>query len=301
MLEVYADFAENEAAIPVIRGVKSNTEKFAGALRSYTIEAMMGDRRALQSGTSHNLGQNFARAFDIQYLAPDNSLQLCWTTSWGLSTRFIGAIVMVHGDDAGLILPPRLAPYQIVIVPIYRKDEERAQVLAEADRLAVELGAFRVRVDRRDGVTPGFKFNDWEMRGVPLRIELGPRDVAQGTVMLARRDRPGKEGKTSVPRGEAAAAVGALLDDIQAALFERALRFREAHTSEPESYADFSEAVQDGFALAWWCEQEDCETAIKEETRATSRCIPFEQPGGSGVCIRDGRPASRKGLFGRAY
>jgi prolyl-tRNA synthetase len=301
MLEVYADFAENEAAIPVIRGVKSESEKFAGAVRSYTIEAMMGDRRALQSGTSHNLGQNFARAFDIQYLAADNSLQLCWTTSWGLSTRFIGAIVMVHGDDTGLILPPRLAPYQIVIVPIYRKDEERAQVLAEADRLAAELSAFRVRVDRRDGVTPGFKFNDWEMRGVPLRIELGPRDVAQGTVMLARRDRPGKEGKTSVPRADAPAAVGALLDEIHAALFERALRFREAHTSEPESYAAFGEAVQDGFALAWWCEQEDCETAIKEETRATSRCIPFEQPGGSGLCIRDGRPARRKALFGRAY
>ena len=301
MLEVYADFAEHEAAIPVIRGVKSESEKFAGALRSYTIEAMMGDRRALQSGTSHNLGQNFARAFDIQYLAPDNSLQLCWTTSWGLSTRFIGAIVMVHGDDTGLILPPRLAPYQVVIVPIYRKDEERAQVLAEADLLAAELGAFRVRVDRRDGVTPGFKFNDWEMRGVPLRIELGPRDVAQGTVMLARRDRPGKDGKTSVPRADAPTAVDALLEEIQAALFERALRFREAHTAAPDDYAAFTDAVQDGFALAWWCEQGDCETAIKEETRATSRCIPFEQPESAGRCIRDGRPASRKGLFGRAY
>src|SRR5579862_2222951 len=215
MLDIYTDFAVNEAAIPVIPGQKSESEKFAGALRSYTIEAMMGDTRALQSATSHNLGQNFARAFEIQYLSRENTLETCWTTSWGMSTRFIGAIIMVHGDDTGMILPPRLAPYQVVIVPIYRKDEERAQVLAEADLLAAELSGFRVRVDRRDGVTPGFKFNDWEMRGVPLRIELGPRDVAQGTVMLARRDRPGKEGKTSVPRAEAPAAVGALLDEIQ--------------------------------------------------------------------------------------
>jgi len=287
--------------VPVIPGQKSESEKFAGALRTYTIEAMMGDTRALQSATSHNLGQNFARAFDLQYLAADNTLQYCWTTSWGLSTRFIGAIIMVHGDDTGLIMPPRLAPIQVVIVPIYRSDDERTLVLQEADRLARELAAYRVRVDRREGFTPGFKFNDWEMRGVPLRIELGPRDVAQGTVMLARRDRPGREGKSSVPRTGAPEAVGETLEAVHAALYERALRFREEHTVEAGDYGAFGEAVERGFALAWWCEQDDCEAAIKEELRATTRCIPFDQPAGAGVCVRDGRPAARKAVFGRAY
>jgi prolyl-tRNA synthetase len=301
MLDVYTDFAVNEAAVPVIPGEKSQTEKFAGAARSYTIEAMMGDTRALQSATSHDLGQNFARAFDIQYLDADNTLQHCWTTSWGLSTRFIGAIIMVHGDDTGLILPPRLAPFQVVIVPIYRSGEERALVLAEADKLALELSDYRVRLDRREEVTPGYKFNDWEMRGVPLRIELGPRDVAQGSVMLARRDRPGREGKSSVPRPGAAEAVGQLLKEIQASLYDRALRFREEHTFQPTDYADLAGASENGFARVWWCEQADCETAIKEETRATSRCIPFDQPGGEGRCIRDGRLATRQAIFGRAY
>jgi prolyl-tRNA synthetase len=301
MVEVYADFAVTEAAIPVIPGEKSESEKFAGAVRSYTIEAMMGDGRALQSGTSHNLGQNFSRAFDIQYLDAENALQYCWTTSWGLSTRMIGAIVMVHGDDKGLVLPPKLAPYQVVIVPIFRGEEERASVLAEMTRLQAELGEYRVWADRRDGLTPGYKFNDWEMRGVPLRVELGPRDIAEGRVTLARRDRPGKEGKVSVPRGSASAEIARLLDDIQTALHARALEFREEHTFEPTDFAGFREAVERGFARVWWCEEADCETAIKEETRATSRCIPFEQPGGSGACIRDGRPATRQAIFGRAY
>jgi prolyl-tRNA synthetase len=301
MLDIYTDFAVNEAAIPVIPGQKSDSEKFAGALRTYSIEAMMGDTRALQSATSHNLGQNFARAFEMQFLDAENSLQLCWTTSWGLSTRMIGAIIMVHGDDTGLIMPPRLAPFQVVIVPIYRSDEERALVLAEADKLALELADYRVRIDRRDGVTPGFKFNDWEMRGVPLRIELGPRDVAQGSVMLARRDRPGREGKSSVPRAGAAAAVGQTLKEIHTALFERALRFREEHTAEPASYDAFREAIEGGFARIWWCEQPDCEAAIKADTRASSRCLPFEQPDSAGACLRDGRPATRQAIFGRAY
>jgi prolyl-tRNA synthetase len=301
MVAVYADFAVTEAAVPVIQGEKSASEKFAGAVRSYTIEAMMGDTRALQAGTSHNLGQNFARAFDIQYLDATNTLQHCWTTSWGLSTRFIGAIIMVHGDDTGLILPPRLAPYQVVVVPIYRSDAERAQVLAEADRLAGLLGDFRVRVDRREGVTPGYKFNDWEMRGVPLRVEVGPRDVAQGTATLARRDMPGREGKETVPREGVARRAGELLEDIQRALYARARRFREEHTYDPPDYGAFKEAVERGFALSWWCEDAACEAAIKEDTRATTRCIPFEQPGGGGPCIRCGRPATRKAVFGRAY
>jgi prolyl-tRNA synthetase len=301
MVGIYEEFAVTEAAIPVIAGQKSDSEKFAGAVRSYTIEAMMGDTRALQSGTSHNLGQNFARAFDIQYLDRNNTLQYCWTTSWGLSTRFIGAIIMVHGDDKGLILPPRLAPYQVVIVPIYKSDDERAQMLAEADRLAQELGGFRVYIDRREEVTPGYKFNDWEMRGVPLRLEIGPRDVAQGTVVLARRDVPGREGKLTVPRAGLSERVGTLLEDIQAALYRRALAFRKEHTFEPVDYPELQEAVERGFALAWWCGSPACEARVKEETRATTRCIPFDQPGGVGRCVVCGLPADRKVIFARAY
>jgi prolyl-tRNA synthetase len=188
-----------------------------------------------------------------------------------------------------------------VIVPIYRGEEERATVTAELDALRSELGDFRVWVDRRDGLTPGYKFNDWEMRGVPLRIELGPRDVAGGTVMLARRDRPGKEGKQSVPRAGAADAIRDLLADIQSSMYERALRFREEHTHDPTDYAEFRTVVERGFALSWWCEEADCEAAIKEDTRATTRCLPFDQPGGSGPCIRDARPSTRKAIFGRAY
>jgi prolyl-tRNA synthetase len=301
MLDVYTDFAENEAAVPVIKGRKSESEKFAGAVRTYSIEAMMGDTRALQAGTSHNLGQNFARAFDIQYLDADNAIQHCWTTSWGLSTRFIGAIIMVQGDDKGLILPPRLAPYQAVIVPIYRTDSERDQVMAEVDKLERELAGFRLRADRRDGVTPGYKFNDWEMRGVPLRIEIGPRDLAQGTVALARRDRPGKEGKSFVPREGLAQRVRETLDDIQASLYQRALEFREQHTARPEDYAGFTETVERGFALVWWCGDAACEARIKEETRATCRCIPFDQESGSGPCIVCGRAADSRAIFARAY
>ena len=301
MLDVYTDFAVNEAALPVIAGEKSEGEKFAGASRSYSIEAMMGDGRALQSATSHNLAQNFAQAFDIKYLDSQNALQYCWTTSWGLSTRFIGAIVMAHGDDQGLVLPPRLAPYQVIVVPIYRTDDERAAVLDEADKLANELAAYRVRVDKRDGHSPGYKFNDWEMRGVPLRVELGPRDIANNTLVMARRDVPGPGGKQTVARGGAAAAVGDLLLQVHSAMYARALQFREENTREPASFDELSEAVQTGFARAWWCESADCEKAIQDATGATSRCLPLDQPSGAGVCIRDGRPATRQAIFARAY
>jgi prolyl-tRNA synthetase len=301
MLDIYEDFAVNEAAIPVLKGQKSESEKFAGAERTYAIEALMGDGRALQSATSHYFGQRFARAFDIKYLDPENTLQHCWTTSWGLSSRFIGAIIMVHGDDQGLVLPPRLAPYQVIIVPIFRTDDERALVFAEADKLSGELAGFRVRVDKREGQSPGFKFNDWEMRGVPLRIELGPRDVAAGEVVLARRDIPGREGKTSVPRSGAAAAVAETLEAVQASLYQRALRFRESHTRELTSTDGFEAAIDSGFASVWWCEQPDCEQAIKEETGATSRCLSLEPEAGGGACFWDGRPATRKAIFGRAY
>ena len=301
MLDVYTDFAVKEAAIPVIPGEKSASEKFAGAKRSFSIEGMMGDGKALQSATSHYFGQNFAEAFDIKYLDAENKLQHCWTTSWGLTTRFIGAIVMAHGDDQGLVLPPRLATYQVVIVPIYRSAEERALVLTEADRLAAELGDHRVWIDRREGHSPGFKFNDWEMRGVPVRAELGPRDIAEGQLVLARRDVTGRDGKQTVPRAGATAAVAALLDAIQGAMYERALRFRDERTVETESFAELTEAVERGFASAWWCEAPDCEQAIQEATGATSRCLPLDQPGGSGVCVRDGRPATRRSIFARSY
>jgi prolyl-tRNA synthetase len=301
MLEIYRDFAENEAAVPVVPGRKSESERFAGALRSYSIEAMMGDTRALQSGTSHNLGDNFARAFEIRYLDRDNTLQYCWTSSWGLSTRFVGAIIMVHGDDRGLILPPRLAPYQIVIVPIFRTADERAVVLETVERVRGSLSGFRVWVDAREEVTPGFKFNDWEMRGVPLRLEVGPRDVAEGTAALARRDLLGREGKTTIRQEGLASAAGDLLSEIQSSLFERALGFRKEHTHSPLTYEEMREVVEKGWAEAWWCGEPDCEAQIKEDTKATTRCIPFEQPGGTGSCIHCGRPARERAIFARAY
>lgn len=301
MLEIYSDVAENEAAIPVVRGRKSDSEKFAGAVNSYSIEAMMGDTRALQAATSHNLGQNFARAFDIRYLDRENQQQHCWTTSWGLSTRMIGAVIMVHGDDQGLILPPRLAPHQILLVPIHKTDEERQSVLEATDRIRAQLQGFRIRLDDREGLTPGFKFNDGEMRGVPLRIEIGPKDVAKGTVALARRDRPGKEGRSFVPQEGLERAVAEMLDDIHVSLFERAKSFRAGHTHDPEDYDTFREVVKGGWALSWWCGEAECETAIQEETRATTRNIPLDQPGGSGSCIRCGKPSAERALFARAY
>jgi len=302
MIEVYRDFAENEAAVPVIVGRKSETERFAGANETYTIEAMMGDGKALQSGTSHNLGLNFAKAFDIQYLDKNGILQHCWTTSWGLSTRFIGAIIMTHGDDQGLILPPRLAPHQVVIVPIYKTDDEKAQVFDVARAVKSELTASGVRAiyDEREGSSPGFKFNDWEMRGVPLRIEIGPKDVAKGTVVLARRDRPGKEGKSFVPREGIVGAVTETLTEIQKSLYERALNFRTANTANPKDYAEFKQAVEKGFAHSYWCGGE-CEMRIKEDTKATLRCIPLEQAGETGKCICCGNPAAEKAYFAKAY
>lgn len=303
MLDVYADMAINEAAIPVIRGEKTEMERFAGADRTFTIEAMMGDKRALQSGTSHNLGQNFAKAFDIKYLDQNNELQYCWTTSWGLSTRFVGAIIMVHGDDQGLVLPPRLAPYQTVIVPIFKNDEQKSIVMPVVRRIAQQLidVGVRLKVDDREHLTPGFKFNDWELRGVPSRIEVGPRDVQKNSVALARRDIPGREGKRFVSQDGLAETVSDLLVEIQAALLEKATRFQEEHTSEPTDYDGFKEAVKNGFARVWWAGDNDDEVRVKEETKATIRCIPFEQPEGSGTCFLTGQPADQVAVFARAY
>ncbi|MEZ4510703.1 MAG: proline--tRNA ligase [Chloroflexota bacterium] len=303
MLDVYTDFAVNEAAVPVIPGEKSELERFAGADRTYTIEAMMQDGKALQSGTSHNLGQNFARAFDIEYLADDNTLKHCWTTSWGVSTRFVGAIIMTHGDDLGLVLPPRLAPYQVVVVPIYRKDEEREVVLTAVSHLKQTLIAagIRVHVDNRDHLTPGFKFNDWELRGVPVRIEIGPRDVANNSVALARRDVPGREGKRFVSQDGLAQTVQQLLDDIQANLLARATKFRDDNTHDVTDYDEFQTAVQTGFAKGWWAGSNDDEQRVKEETKATIRCFPLKQPGGGGTCFYTGKPADKVAIFGRSY
>ena len=301
MLNIYADFAMNDAAIPVIAGRKSEAERFPGADQTYSIEAMMGDRKALQSATSHNLGQNFAKGFDIKYLDKNNAFQYCWTTSWGLSTRFIGAIIMAHGDDQGLIFPPRLAPYQLVIVPIFKNDAERGPVMETVERLRAQLTDFRVKVDDRDDVSPGFKFNDWELRGVPLRLEVGPKDVAKGSVMLARRDKPGKEGKVVASQDNLASALSEVFEEIQASLFDRALSFRKAHTHDPRDYAEFRQVVEDGWAFSWWCGDAACETQIKDDTKATTRCIPLEQPGGEGVCIHCGKPAKEKAIFAKAY
>jgi prolyl-tRNA synthetase len=303
MLDIYTDFAMNEAAVPEIPGRKSASERFAGADETYSIEAMMGDGKALQAGTSHNLGQNFAKAFEIRYLDQAGALQHCWTTSWGLSTRFIGAIIMVHGDDQGLILPPRLAPHQVVIVPIFKTDEEKGLVFEVAKKIREQLAKadVRVKVDEREGQSPGFKFNDWEMRGVPLRMEIGPKDVAKGSVVLARRDRPGKEGKSFVSQDGIVESVQQLLVEIQKALFDRALAFREAHTSEPKNFDEFRQAVETGFAQSFWCGDSKCEEEIKEATKATLRCIPVAQPGGTGSCIFCGKPSKERAIFGKAY
>jgi prolyl-tRNA synthetase len=302
MLDTYANFAIEDAAIPVITGRKSESEKFAGAVSSYSIEAMMGDCRALQSGTSHFLGQNFARAFDIRFLDENNEQQLVWTTSWGLSTRMIGAVVMVHGDDHGLSLPPKLAPIQVVIVPIWKGDTDRSDVLEAVRQVEARLGeSVRFKTDDRDEYSPGWKFNEWEMRGVPLRIEIGPRDVRQEQVMLARRDVPGRAGKNPAPMAGLLDAVKEMLATIQAELYNRALAFREANTYDPKDYASFKEVVSKGFALSWWCEDASCEAQIKDDTRATVRCIPLEQEPGKGRCIHCGREAHERAIFARAY
>jgi prolyl-tRNA synthetase len=303
MLGVYADFAISDAAIPVIEGRKSDTEKFAGADASYSIEAMMGNKWALQAGTSHNLGQNFAKAFDIQYLDRDNELKHCWTTSWGLSTRMVGAIIMAHGDDQGLKLPPVLAPYQVVIVPIWRKEAQKAAVLEATERIRAELtGRFRVTVDDREGMTPGWKFNEWELRGVPLRIEIGPRDVEKESVVLARRDVPGREGKSFAPMAGLADTVGKMLETIQADMLAAATAFRDANIHRARDYDELTAIVADGWAQAHWCGDDACEAKIKDDTKATSRNIPLDQGDvGPGSCVVCGKPADTWAYWARAY
>lgn len=300
MLEIYRQFAEEEAAIPVIVGRKSESEKFAGALRTYAIEALMGDGKALQSATSHNLGTNFAKSFDIQYLDSDSQRKYCATTSWGLSTRMIGGIIMVHGDKSGLIMPPRLAPYQTVIVPIARKDAEKAVIGEMVERVQKLLkGKVRFKTDNSEN-TPGWKYNEWEMRGVPVRMEIGPRDVQNNSVMLVRRDNRVKE---SVSLDALEVRLPELLEEIQKALFQRALEFREQNTHYTESYEEFKQIIAEkrGFVRVKWAEDSAAEQAIKDETKATLRVIPFDQPEVQGNCIYTGKPATCEAIFARAY
>jgi prolyl-tRNA synthetase len=300
MLDVYKRFAEDVLAMPVLDGQKSASEKFAGASKTYSIEALMGDGRALQAGTSHDLGQNFAKAFEIQFQGRDKTLQHAWTTSWGVSTRLIGGVIMTHGDDSGLILPPRVAPYQVVIVPIQRGNWQET-VLPKAKEVQTALRAAGVRVflDAREEYTPGWKFAEWEMRGVPVRLEIGPKDIEKGQVVLARRD---TREKLPTPIDGLSARIIALLDDIQQGLFSRALKFREEHTSTANNWEEFTAAMEGrpGFVIARWCGDAQCEALIKAETQATIRNLPFEQVPG-GMCVRCDKPAITEARFAKSY
>jgi prolyl-tRNA synthetase len=299
MLGVYQDFIEHDLAIPVVPGRKTESEKFAGALRTYSVEALMGDGRALQAGTSHNLGTHFAQVFDITFLDRDGQRKHVWQTSWGVSTRLIGAIIMVHGDNRGLILPPRVAPYQAIIVPIFRTEAERAAVAAFVADLEAELRPLvRLHTDWREQ-TPGWKFNEWELRGVPIRLEVGPRDVASNQVVAVRRDTHEKQ---ALPRDGLAQALPALLETVQRGLLDRARRFRDERTSHAATLDELERALEErrGFVWAPWCGDAACEDAVKERTGATIRNIPFDRPAGQQpclVCRREGTSA----LFAKAY
>jgi prolyl-tRNA synthetase len=305
-LECYRKVAEDWLAIPVIAGRKSEGEKFPGAVYTTAIEAMMRDTKALQAGTSHMLGQNFARAAGIEFLDRDNQRRAPYGTSWGFSTRMVGAVIMAHGDDAGLVLPPNVAPVQVVVVPIARTDDERGAVEAAIEPLERELagvvtasGPLRWQVDRREE-SPGFKFNHWELRGVPLRLEIGPRDVAAGQAVLVRRLDRAKE---TLPLGEVAGGLSERLAAYQRDVFQRAVEFRAANSHEVDDYDTFKATVEErgGFLFAHWCGDSTCERQINEETGATIRVIPFESSGGPGTCLVDGRASSQRVLFARAY
>ncbi len=303
--EVYADFVEKELAIPLLRGQKSDSERFAGALRTYCIEAMMGDGKALQAGTSHNLGQNFAKAFNIQFLDEDGQRKLVWTTSWGASSRLIGALIMTHGDQYGLRLPPKVAPIQVVVVPIWRKEAERVIVQEAVDSLLQELTAAGVRAksDWREQ-TPGYKFNDWEMRGVPIRLEIGPKDIEKNQVIMARRDNRAKAG---IARETVLSELNRTLEEIQQNLFNQALDFRKSRTYQAANFTELSEKFADreklGFVETWWCGSADCEAEIKAKLQATIRCLPFEKSvkAKSGTCVYCGKPADKWAIFAKAY
>ncbi len=303
ILDIYAKFAEEYAAVPVLKGRKTEKEKFAGAVYTLCVEALMKDSRALQWGTSHHLGQNFAKAFDVTFQTETGERDYVWATSWGVSTRMVGGLIMVHGDDKGLRLPPKLAPYQVVIVPIYYSDEEKQLVLQKTEEFVAQLRPeIRVKVDDRDNYKPGWKFNEWEMKGVPLRIEIGPRDVAENQVMIARRDK-GPKDKQKLAFDNLKASVQTLLDEIQQSLFDEALKFREEHSYKVNTYDEFKDVLENqlGFLYAHWCGNEACEQAIQDETKATIRCIPLNQDQEEGTCVYCGKPSHGRVPFAKAY
>jgi prolyl-tRNA synthetase len=300
ILDLYARISEEVMAMPVVKGQKSESEKFAGALRTYSIEGLMGDGRALQAGTSHNLGQNFAKAFDITFQARDKSVQHVWGTSWGVSTRLVGGVIMTHGDDSGLVLPPKVAPYQVVIVPIGR-DNWRETVLPKAQEIQRELVAagIRVTLDERDE-RPGWKFSEWELRGVPLRLEIGPKDIEKSAVMIARRDTREKQ---SVAMEGLAQRIATMLDEVQTNLFERARQFRDEHTQSADTYDAFTQIMEGrpGFVISPWCGSAECEAQIKTDTQATIRNMPLGGGTPSGTCVRCDKPAKALAWFAKAY
>ncbi len=301
MLEVYADFAENYMAVPVIKGVKSPNERFAGAVDTFTIEAMMQDGKALQSGTSHFLGQNFAKAFDVTYINKENKQEYVWATSWGVSTRLMGALIMTHSDDNGLVLPPHLAPIQVVIVPIYKDAESLAKISERVDNIVKNLRAkgISVKYDDADNKRPGFKFADYEVKGVPVRLAIGARDLENGTVEVMRRDTLEKE---TLPLDGIEETVAKLLEDIQTNLLVKARKYRDEMTTTADSYEEFKEKLEKGgFILAHWDGTPETEEKIKEETKATIRCIPFDGDTTPGVCMVTGKPSARRVIFARSY
>lgn len=302
MMNVYADFVENHMAVPVVKGLKTESERFAGALETYCIEALMQDGKALQAGTSHFLGQNFAKAFDVKFANKEGKQEYVWATSWGVSTRLMGALIMTHSDDNGLVLPPKLAPDQVVIVPIYRNDEQFDAVSDLANNLMKDLRAkgVRVKFDKRDTHKPGWKFNEYELKGVPLRIAIGPKDLERGTVEMARRDTLTKE---IVETTSVVARVGALLEEIQDNLFTKAINYRTTHTTKVSNYDEFKKVLNEkgGFISAHWDGTSETEEKIKKETKATIRCIPLDTDNEAGTCIVTGKVSARKVLFAKAY
>ncbi|KAF2600838.1 hypothetical protein Bca4012_049197 [Brassica carinata] len=307
MIEIYTRFAFEETAIPVIAGRKSKLETFAGADTTYTIEAMMGDRKALQAGTSHNLGQNFSRAFGTQFQDENGERQHVWQTSWAVSTRFVGGIIMTHGDDTGLMLPPKIAPIQVVIVPIWKKDSEKTEVLSAASSVkeVLQTAGVRVKLDETTERTAGWKFNFWEMKGVPIRIEIGPRDVSSNCVVVSRRDIPGKAGKVfgiSMEPSTLVAYVKEKLDEIQSSLLEKAISFRDSNIVDVNSYEELKAAISSGkWARGPWSASDSDEQRVKEETGATIRCFPFEQTLGTKTCLMTGNPAEEVAIFAKSY
>ncbi|HEY3429954.1 MAG TPA: proline--tRNA ligase, partial [Cyclobacteriaceae bacterium] len=302
MLDVYAEFAEHHMAMPVVKGKKSEGEKFPGAIDTYCIEGMMQDGKALQAGTSHFLGQNFAKAFDVQFAGKDGKLDYVWGTSWGVSTRLMGALIMAHSDDDGLVLPPKLAPIQVVIVPIFKNEEELKAITEKATAIMSELRKHNVtsKFDDRDTAKPGFKFAEWELKGVPVRLAIGPRDLENETVEVARRDTKTKE---VMKMDTVAVNILLLLDEIQKNIYVKAKTFRDGMTTQVDSYDEFKKVLDEkaGFVLAHWDGTKETEAAIKEETKATIRCIPLDALEESGKCVYSGKPSSRRVLFARAY